>query len=176
MAIIVLSALILGIYSCAPADEGGFLRALDSPAEMKISGERNGVAFSAELTVGEKSPDGTRDGRMTFTAPASLAGISVSTAGDVWNSSLGGVEIAGVSAELLGAPLAVFVRMGDAVSAEKITDDTGRTLTLIVMRTDGGSLEYYIDSKSGLPVSVTEKSADGGIIMKFDIEEYKTIS
>ncbi len=143
---------------------------------MKISGERNGVAFSAELTVGEKSTDGTRDGSMSFTAPASLAGISVSTAGGVWNSSLGGVEIAGVSAELLGAPLAVFVSMGDAVSAEKLSGSDGRALTLIVMRTAEGCKEYYIDSKSGFPVSVIEKDADGGIIMKFDIEDYKTIT
>lgn len=175
LAIIVLSAVILVISSCAPAEEGGFLRALDSPAEMKITGERNGVAFEAELTIGEKKSDGSRDGEMIFTSPESLAGISVSTAGGVWNSSLDGIAIAGISAELIGAPLAVFSQMGNALSAEKITDDEGRALTLIVIDGSDCRLEYRIDSKSGAPVSVTEKSAYGTVIMKFDIKEYKVI-
>ena len=173
LAIIVLSAVILGISSCAPAEEGGFLRALDSPAEMKITGERNGVAFAAELTIGEKNSDGSRDGEMIFTSPESLAGISVSTAGGVWNSNLDGIAIAGISAELIGAPLAVFSRVGNALSAEKITDDDGKAMTLIVVGGSDCRIEYCIDSKSGAPVSVTEKSADGTVIMKFDIKEYK---
>ena len=172
LAIITLSALLLVSISCSPAEEGGFLKALDSPAEMKITGERNGVAFSAELKVGEKAADGVRDGEMRFTEPSSLAGICVSTAGGVWNSSLDGIEIAGVSAELLGAPLAVFTCSGEVVSAEKITDEEGRSLTLIILGNGSGVTEYLIDSKSGLPVSVTEKDSDGLVIMKFDITEY----
>lgn len=151
------------------------MRALDSPAEMKITGERHGVAFSADIRVGEKREDGTRDGEMTFTSPESLAGISVSTAGGVWNSNLDGIAIAGVSAELTGAPLAVFVSAGNAVSAEKITGDDGRALTLIVIERTDGRLEFLIDSKSGEPVSVSEKAADGSVIMEFEIEEYKVI-
>ena len=176
MAIIVLSALVLVNTSCTPAAEGGFLRALDSPAEMKITGERNGVAFSAELTVGAKGDDGMRDGGMLFTSPAPLEGIEVSTAGGVWNSSLGGVEIAGISAALLGAPLVAFTCVGEAVSAEKLTDSEGRTRTLIVTRSGAGTVEYLIDSKSGIPLSVTEKDADGAVVMKYDISEYKNIS
>ncbi len=165
----------MGIISCAPAEEGGFLRALDSPSEMKITGERHGVAFSADIKVGEKSGDGSRDGEMIFTSPESLAGISVSTAGGVWNSNLDSVAIAGVSAELIGAPLGVFVGLGNAVSAEKITDENGRAMTLIVLERSEGRLEFFIDSKSGEPLSVCEKASDGSVIMKFDIEEYKVI-
>jgi len=141
---------------------------------MIVTGERNGIEFSAEIKITEKGTGSTCDGEMRFISPAALDGISVSTAGGVWNSSIGEVNIAGVSSELLGAPLRVFVDIGQAVSAEKTEDESGRALTLIVTRTEAGTVEYYIDSKNGSPISVTEKSADGIVIMRFDIKEYKT--
>lgn len=174
LAIIALSALILGIISCAPAEQGDFLRALNSPASMIVAGERNGIEFSAEIKITENVTNSEPDGELRFLSPAALEGINVSTAGGVWNSSFDEIKIAGVSAELLGSPLRMFVDIGQAVSAEKIEDENGRALTLIVTRTDRGTVEYYIDSKSGYPLSITEKNTDGLVIMKFDIKEYKT--
>ncbi len=164
LAIIIPMALIFTLFSCKNEEEGGFLRSLDAPAEMVLDGERNGVAFSAVVEIGEG------EGRMTFTAPDSMAGISVTSAGGVWNCDLDGMTIAGISAEMLGAPLLPFLHIGTALSAEKVTDEDGRALTLIV--TENGKYEYYIDSKSGFPVRVLEKDAAGSTVMRFDIKGY----
>ena len=166
MAIIVLTALIFSSFSCAPEEEGGFFRRLDSPACFKVSGQRHGVAFSAEIEISEG------EGRMVFRSPASLAGITVTTAGGVYNCALDGIAVEGIPAELLGAPISVFVSVGEARSAEKLKDAEGGALTLIVTATENGNVEYYIDSKSGFPVSVTEKDLAGETVMQLDITEY----
>ena len=163
LAIIIPMALIFTLFSCEEEAEGGFLRSLDAPAEMFLDGERNGVAFSAVVNIG----DG--EGKIRFTAPDSMEGIVVTSAGGVWNSDLEGMKIAGIPAEKLGAPLSPFLEIGNALSAEKITED-GKALTLIV--TENGKYEYYIDSKSGFPVRLIEKNADGETVMSFDISDY----
>lgn len=172
LAIIVLSAVILTNISCAPVGEGGFLRVLDSAAEMKIEGERHGVPFSATLELGARDEAGLRDGSMTFTSPESLAGIGVSTAGGVWGVELDGISFSGLPAELLSAPLALMVESGEVSVAEKITSEDGSAQTRIVMQRETGSVEFIIDSKSGLPVAVREKDADGDLIMEFEITDY----
>ena len=166
LAIITLTALVFTLFSCKKDEGGGFLRSLDAPARMKLEGERNGVSFSAEIEIGEGV------GELTFTSPESMAGICVTGAGGVWNCTLDGIGIAGISAELLGAPLVPFLEVGAALSAEKITDGAGASLTLIVTENGGGRFEYYIDSKSGFPLRVIEKNAAGETVMSYDIKEY----
>ncbi len=163
LAIITLTVLIFPLFSCKEEKESGFLRSLDAPAQMVIEGERNTVAFSAVINIG----DG--EGKITFTAPDSMSGICVRSAGGVWNCELNGVNIAGISAEMLGAPLYPFLEIGNAFSAEKITEGE-RALTLIV--TENGKFEYYIDSKSGFPIRLIEKNAEGATVMRFDIKDY----
>lgn len=172
MAIIVLSAVILTNISCAPAEDGGFLKVLDSAAEFKIEGERNGVVFSATLALGAKDGNGTRDGEMTFTAPEPLEGIRVSTAGGVYGAELDGIAFSGIPAELLASPLILMTETGEVSAAEKITSEDGAPQTLIVMRSTRGTAEFIIDSKSGLPAAVREKDENGNIIMEFEITEY----
>ena len=164
LAIIISMALILALFSCKEEGEVDFLRSIDSPAAMTVTGERYGIAFSAEveLSVGE--------GRMRFTSPASMAGIEVVTAGGVWNSSFDGIGVAGISAERLGAPLFPLTEIGAAISAEKITED-GIALTLIVTE-NGNRFEYYIDSKSGFPLRIIEKNAADEVVMAFEISDY----
>jgi hypothetical protein len=166
MAIILLLMLVPGQISCSPVEEGGVLRRIDAPADFLIEGERHGVGFSAAVSLGEG------EGKMIFISPASLEGICISTAGGVWNCVAEDIAVAGIAAELLGAPLAVFASLGEARSAEKLTDGEGRALTLIVTASARGSVEYYIDSKSGYPVSVTEKDPAGATVMQFNITEY----
>lgn len=168
LAIIVLSAVIMTNISCAPAEEGGFLRVLDSAAQMKIEGERHGVSFSATLDLGARDEAGLRDGSMTFTSPAPLEGLRVNTAGGVYSSELDGIAFSGTPAELLAAPLVLMVEVGEVSEAEKMTSEEGEAQTRIVM----GRVEFIIDSKSGLPVAVREKDADGDVIMGFQITEY----
>ncbi len=172
LAIIVISAILVSLISCAPAGEGGFLRVLDSAAEAKIEGSCNGVDFSATICLGAKDDNGSRDGKMTFTSPEALEGITVSTAGGVWGVELDGIAFSGISAELMGRPLAVFAETGEAVSAEKVTAEDGSARTLIILKSEAGHIEHLIDSKSGLPVSVTEKDAAGENVMEFEISEY----
>lgn len=174
--IIVLLTAILVINSCAQTETGGFLRTLDTPARMTIEGERYGIAFSAILEFGEKDESGKRDGEMTFKSPESLAGIRISTAGGVWSSELDGHAIGGISAELLGAPLGAFTDQGKAISAERVKDEEGRALTLIVVEGNEGRFEFFIDSKSGEPVSVAERTSDGKLIMSYDITGYQRIN
>ena len=164
LAIIIPMALFFTLFSCKKEEEGGFLRSLDAPAEMTVEGERNGVGFSAVIKIG----DG--EGEITFTAPDSMAGICVRSAGGVWNSDYEGMTVAGISAEMLGAPLLPFIEIGAALSAEKITDDDGTAMTLIV--TENGRFEYYIDSKSGFPARVLEKDSAGATVMSFEIKDY----
>lgn len=169
LAIIVLSAIILTNISCAPVGEGGFLRVLDSAAEMNISGERHGVPFAATLTLSARDEAGQRDGSMIFTSPEALKGIRVSTAGGVFGAELDGVSFSGTPAELLAAPLVLMTLTGDVSQAEKITAESGEAQTRIVMNTGEGSVEFIIDSKSGLPAAVREKDENGDIIMEFEI-------
>ena len=162
-AIIIPMALIFTLFSCNKEEEGGFLRSLDAPARMVIEGERNEVAFSAVIEIGNG------EGKITFTEPDSMSGICVTSAGGVWNCDFDGIRIAGVSAEMLGTPLYPFLEIGNAFSAEKITEGD-RALTLIV--TESGKFEYYIDSKSGFPIRVIEKDAAGETVMRLDIKDY----
>lgn len=175
MAIILLSSVLLANNSCAPAREGGFLKVFDSAAEAIIEGERNGVAFSAELILSEKGGDGMRDGEMTFTSPDSMRGIRVVMASGVYACELDGIVFSGAPAERLGAPLGAFVQRGDAVSAEKLEAEDGRMLTRIVIASELGKIEYLLDSKTGVPISVREEDGEGTPIMEFKIEEYKII-
>ena len=129
----------------------------------EIAKKRPECSIIAVINIG----DG--EGKITFTAPDSMSGICVRSAGGVWNCELNGVNIAGISAEMLGAPLYPFLEIGNAFSAEKITEGE-RALTLIV--TENGKFEYYIDSKSGFPIRLIEKNAEGATVMRFDIKDY----
>ncbi len=161
LAIISLMMLVFGFLSCAEADEGGFLRVLEDTAEFDIIGERNGVPFSARISIGEGG------GSMTFASPESMKGIKIMTSGEVWGGACGGVELSGEPAHLIGAPLEAFLNWGEVVSAEKVSGGT-----LITARSDAIIREYLIDSGSGLPLALKEKSADGALIMEVKIENY----
>lgn len=166
LAIIIPMTLVLSLFSCSDEEEGGFLRSIDAPAEMVVEGERHGVAFSAEIKIADGA------GNLIFTAPDSMAGISVTSEGGVWNCTLDGMRIAGISAEMLGSPLVPFMRIGTAISAEREENEDGGMTTVIVTENGDGRFEYYIDSKSGFPISVLEKDAAGETVMRFDIKNY----
>ncbi len=163
LAIIAVVMLIFSFFGCAPDDAGGSLRVLESPAEIEISGERNGIAFTAVMSVSGG------EGRISFSSPDSMKGLTVLTSGGVWGSELGEVGISGVAPELIGAPMKAFLDFGEVVSVEK--QEGGRTL--INARSEDLTREYLIDSKSGLPVQIKEKSTDGALIMRIDIIKYE---
>lgn len=163
LAIICMSALIFAFCGCSQAASDGFLGVLDRPASAVIEGERCGVAFSATVTFGDGG------GEITFSAPESMKGIVVSTVGGVWGSRLGELDISGEAAELIGAPLRVFLDYGEVVSAQK----TGDGYTLITARSGELEREYLIESKSGLPSQIKEKSADGALTMTIKIKTYE---
>lgn len=174
LAIIILAQMMLSAFSCAPADEGGFLRVLDFPAEAKLEGERYGVEFKATLTQSALDAEGMRSSRLEFTAPEALAGICIEYSCGVWGMSLGEISFSGLSAEKLGAPISAFLPDGEVIAAEKATGAGGEAQTKICLRRGTSVYEYLIDSKSGLPLSVSEKNASGETVMVIKILEYKT--
>ncbi|MGM9641927.1 MAG: hypothetical protein ACI3XI_01825 [Eubacteriales bacterium] len=155
--------MIFASCGCSPTESDGFLGVLDRPASAVIEGERGGVAFCATVTFGD---DG---GEIVFSAPESMKGIVVSTAGGVWGSRLGELTVSGDAAELIGAPLKAFLEYGEVVSAQK----DGEGYTLITARSGELEREYLIESKSGLPSQIKEKSADGALTMTIKIKTYE---
>lgn len=174
LAIIILAQMMISALSCAPTEEGGFLRVLDLPAVAQIEGERYGVEFGATLTQSARDSEGMRSSKLEFTAPDALAGICVEYSCGVWGATLGEISFSGPSAEKLGAPIAAFLPDGEVIAAEKVTGAGGEAQTRICLQRGTSVYEYIIDSKSGLPVSVSETTASGEKIMEIKIKKYET--
>lgn len=174
LAIIVLAQMMFSALSCAPTEEGGFLRVLDLPAVAEIEGVRYGVEFGANLTQSARDAEGMRSSRLEFTAPDALAGICVEYSCGVWGAMLDEISFSGLAAEKLGAPIAAFLPDGEVIVAEKVTGAGGEAQTKICQQKGTSIYEYIIDSKSGLPVSVSETTAAGEKIMEIKIKKYET--
>lgn len=174
LAIIILAQMMLSAFSCAPTEEGGFLRVLDLPAVAELEGVRYGVEFGATLTQSARDAEGMRSSKLEFTAPDALAGICVEYSCGVWGASLGEISFSGLAAEKLGAPIAAFLPDGEVIAAEKVTGTGGEAQTRICLQSGTSIYEYIIDSKSGLPVSVSEMTAAGEKIMEIKIKKYET--
>ena len=71
--------------------------------------------------------------------------------------------------EALGAPIAPFMQIRAAESAELTAD----AQTLITVSTGNVMLEFTVDGESGLPISICEKTSSGETVMEFKIAEYK---
>lgn len=171
LAIIILAQIILSLSSCAPTQEGGFLRVLELPARAKLEGERYGVGFEAVLTQSALDENGLREASLEFTAPAAFSGIRIDYSCGVWGVCLGDIAFSGFSAERLGAPIAAFSPEGEVISAEKVE---GAAQTLIILKRNASVYEFIIDSKSGLPITVTEKTGTGEVIMEIKVRKYET--
>lgn len=171
LAIITLAMVLTFLLSCAPPPEGGFLRVLESAASAELEGIRHGVEFKAILNQSAIDADGMRTARLEFTEPKSFAGICVEYSCGVFGATLGKVSFSGLAAEKLGAPIAAFLSEGEVITAEKVE---GEAQTKICQLRGASIYEYIIDSKSGLPLSVSESTSDGEKIMEIKIRNYKT--
>lgn len=85
----------------------------DSPDPKKafslhLSGTWEGEAFEADI-VSVPLPDGTRQGRVTYTSPDALAGIVVTVTGDTLRAACGDVSMEGDAVWGLGLPLWAFL-------------------------------------------------------------------
>ena len=81
--------------------------------------------------------------------------------------------ISGTAAQALGAPLAPFMQNNTAIGAELKRSESDSAQTLITVQTDSGTVEYLINSKNGLPISLREKNSTGETVMEFKISDYK---
>lgn len=174
LAIIIAIAALLGLFSCAPAKKADALDVLKLPAEFRIEGERNGVAFCADVSLGEIGNDGARGGSIVYSLPDAFSTLRVATDTGVWEAELDGIRISGKAAEALGAPLAPFMQNLAAAGAELINSENGEAQTLIRVPTGDGEIEFIIDSKSGLPIALCEKNTAGETVMEYKITDYKT--
>lgn len=172
LAIIILTGIIISLSSCAPTPQTDALCILNRAAQFNIEGVRNGVKFSAILTLGEVGEDGSRCGEISFSAPDAFAALTVRTNCGVWEAEIDGVKISGDAARALGAPLAPFMRKSSAVGAELIKSGS-EAQTLITVPSEGGKIEFSID-KNGHPISLREKNSADDTIMEFKITEFKT--
>ena len=169
MAIIIVIAALFALFSCAPAKKADALDVLRLPAKLLVEGERNGVAFCAEMSLGEVRADGSRCGEIVYSLPEAFQGLRIKTDSGVWEAELGEVRISGRAAEALGAPLTPFMQIRAAESAELTAD----AQTLITVSTGNVMLEFTVDGESGLPISICEKTSSGEMVMEFKIAEYK---
>lgn len=174
MLAILICVLMIITVGCSPPPEGGFLRVLESAAEAELAGVRHGVEFCATLSQSALDSDGMRSARLKFTAPEALSGICVDYACGVYGAALGKVSFSGLAAEKLGAPISSFLPVGEVIAAEKVTGEDGTAQTMIRLRRGESVYEYVIDSKSGLPLSVSEMTAAGEKIMEIKIKKYET--
>ena len=174
LAIIIKVMLLAVLISCSPPEEGGFLRILEPAACAELEGVRYGVEFKAILTQSALDADGMRSARLEFTAPDAFAGICVEYSCGVFGATLGEVSFSGPAAEKIGAPISAFLPAGEVISAEKVTGEDGTAQTKIRLQRGQSVYEYIIDSKSGLPLSVSETTAAGERIMEIKIGNYKT--
>ena len=94
MTIIIVVVALFGLFSCAPAKKADALDILKLPAEFKVDGERNGVAFCAEVVIGEVRADGTRCGEIVYSLPEAFHGLRIKTDSGVWEAELDGVPLA----------------------------------------------------------------------------------
>ena len=173
LAIIILFSAVFCFISCAPTEKAEALDVLELPAEFKAEGARNGVSFCAVISLGEMRADGTRSGELTYSLPDAFSRLKVRTDSGVWEAELGGVMISGTAAQALGAPLAPFMQNNTAIGAELKRSESDGAQTLITVQTDSGTVEYLIDSKNGLPISLREKNSTGETVMEFKISDYK---
>ena len=148
---------LLFLQSCAPNTED-LTDYADRGFSASVSFKRGGVDYAARVRAGEPSgaeDAAPRDLEMTFTAPESMAGITVTRRSGEMASICGEVELEGdVGGWLAIAELLTAVDIGRLVSIEAGRGAAaGRTMAEFLLK-DGRRCVIYFDNASGIPISV----------------------
>ncbi|MBE6660650.1 MAG: hypothetical protein E7605_04525 [Ruminococcaceae bacterium] len=155
--LIILSLLCLpGCQSRSPTR---YFSYLDSPMHATLTGKINGIPFAATLYSEGREAGGARgmpDAALTFTAPDTLAGVSVRFRAETGEWSLSLDDLAG---EIDAAGLGAIASM--LLCEQAITSSTRRQSTVTLTLADGTVLT--LDEATGKPLGAT-RSTDGRVI------------
>ena len=150
---------LLCLLGCRSRSPTRYFSYLDSPVHATLTGKINGISFAATLYSEGKEAGGARgmpDTHLTFTAPDSLAGVSVryrAETGD-WSISLDDLSGEGDAAGL-GAIASMLL------CEQAITANTRRQSTVALTLVDGTVLT--LDEATGKPIGAT-LSTNGRVI------------
>ena len=153
---LLLSLVLLGcLWGCGkPAAR--YFSYLDAPFRATLAGKIDGLAFAATLTSEGRDTVGVMPAAtMTFTSPASLAGIEVQFYPETgWKVALGDLSLAADDAGM-GEVAALLL-------AERAIRTTRREAGCVILSLDGG-VTLYLDEKTNRPVRVT-RAEDGRVL------------
>ncbi len=168
-ACLLLAALLLA--GCSPPPAGAdFLAYQTKSSRAELSGELNGVEFSALVELSPLPEDGSaREFRLEYTAPDELRGIVLMSREGVTTLSFEGLELPGGVFSDLCKPADAFALSADVISAEAKKSEDGTALTQLVL-SDGSSVT--VDSESGYPVGITTSGLTLRVVW-FEPEERK---
>lgn len=130
---------------------------LDAPFCAELAGKIDGLAFAATLESEGRATTGTMPAGMpaatlTFTSPATLAGVEVQYYPETgWKARLGDLE-GGTDGEGLGLIASLLL-------SERAVNASRREAGSIILTLDGGA-ELCLDEKTNRPTRVT--CAEGG--------------
>jgi hypothetical protein len=148
MALLALTAALLVCLTACGKPAPRYFSYLDSPFGATLSGKLDGLAFSATLESEGRTSVGVMPAcTLTFTSPASLAGIEVQFYPETgWKVALGDLE-GQTDGEGLGMIASLLL-------TERAVSESRREAGCVILTLDGG-VELTSDEKTGLPTRVT---------------------
>lgn len=165
--LLALALLILFCGCAAPADP---LAYQDGGACLSLSGQIDALAFAAELTLDPVPEGGSVDARgfsLTYTAPASLSGITLVRSGETVTLTRGAVSDTVSDDRYAGMtlPAALFCIDCELGSAAVVAQN-GTTLNRVTAADDEGNYTLWLD-ETGFPRRI--EAAMGGRTIIADI-------
>ncbi len=148
MVLWVVAGLLVLCFVCCGKPAARYFSYLDAPFCATLSGKIDGLAFAATLTSEGRAAVGTMPAAtMTFTSPASLAGVEVRYYPETgWKVHLGDLE-GGTDGEGLGLIASLLL-------SERAVNASRREAGSIILTLDGG-VELWLDEKTSLPQRAT---------------------
>jgi hypothetical protein len=146
-ALFLVLTLLGGLWGCRkPAAR--YFSYLDAPFCAELAGKIDGLAFAATLTSEGRATVGTMPAAtLTFTSPASLAGVEVQYYPETgWKARLGDLEGA-ADGTGMGEVAALLL-------TERSVSATRREAGCVILSLDGG-VTLYLDEKTNRPIRVT---------------------
>ncbi len=149
--LLALALLMLFCGCAAPADP---LAYQDGGARLSLTGQIDALAFAAELTLDPVHEGGSVDARgfsLTYTAPASLCGVTVAHSGGTTTLTRGAVIDTVTDDRYVGMtlPAALFCIDCELGSAA-VVEQNGATLNRVTAADDEGRYTLWLD-ETGFP-------------------------
>lgn len=160
--------LLLALCSCAaPADP---LAYQNGGARLLLSGQIDALSFTAELTLAPVPEGGAVDDRgftLAYTAPDSLAGITLVRNDGVMTLTRGAVTVPAADGRFAGMTLPAELFCIDCeLGSAAVIEQNGTTLNRVTAADDEGSYTLWLD-ETGFPRRI--EASLGGRTVTADI-------